>query len=80
VAEVIFAEPAGRGHFGRNGTFIAVGLHANRFSSPHNINEPPKPDYIVLQGTSTRGWSNAADLVIPVDELDNVIAMLESLR
>ena len=75
MAEVIFAKPAGRGHFGRNGTFIAVGLHAERYRSTDN-----NPGHVVLSGVSSRGWSNAADLCFPIDELDNVIAMLESLR
>ena len=70
MAEVIYAKPAERDHWGRNGAINAVGLHAHRVIK----------DYLVLQPIGTRGHSTAADLIIPVDEIDNVIKMLESLK
>lgn len=70
IAEVVYPKPADRAHWGRNGFFAAGGLSVMRDG-----------DDVVLQGLNSRGVSSpAADLVIPVDQIDAVIQILEKMK
>lgn len=76
--EVIFARPAKPAcsllNWGRNRGYVAAGIAAQRVTSSPD-------DYVVLRGITTRGeTSTAAELLLPVANIDEAIAMLESMK